>query len=179
MSEAKRIFIAINIPEKIKQELFERYSKKLPKNRLKIVEETNLHITILFLGYLTEQAISELEKKLLELKKEKSFNAIVSGIGEFNSRVIWIGTTKGSEEITSIHDKIIKLLEIQDEKFHPHITIARNKELKSVEIKNIIETLGKEKIEFEFKAQSIDIMESKLKPGGAEYLIIKKIELID
>jgi 2'-5' RNA ligase len=167
MNDLKRVFIAINIPSQIKKELFEEFSKKLSK-KLKIVKEENFHITLRFLGYLNDEALKELRKKLSQLN-EKQFEIEIQGVGEFNSRVLWIGIKKGNQELENLSKKINNILNLSPEKFHSHITIARNKELKKKEVLELIKKIQSNK-KWVFKAKKISVMQSILLNKGPKYL---------
>ena len=68
----KRIFIAVNLPEEIKESL-NGLIEKLPKDKVKAVKKENLHITMKFLGYMPEETLPELYKKLNALRKFQKF----------------------------------------------------------------------------------------------------------
>ena len=58
MEKRHRIFVAINLPNEIKRELF-LYSQKWPELPAKWTAKDNLHITLEFLGSLTEEELGE------------------------------------------------------------------------------------------------------------------------
>ena len=64
----KRVFVAVNIPQEIRKEIVGIFSSKLPKDKMKVVEEENLHITLKFLGYFSPEAIEKL-KDITKTKK--------------------------------------------------------------------------------------------------------------
>ncbi|RLG77498.1 MAG: RNA 2',3'-cyclic phosphodiesterase [Thermoprotei archaeon] len=106
---------------------------------IKPVEDENIHLTLRFLGEISQHSVEEVKRILTELKSIKRFNIRVKGVGAFPSitrpRVIWAGITEGAEElkrIRSIIDKAIVEHGLRDIKpdehqFVPHITLARVK----------------------------------------------------
>ena len=58
MEKRHRIFIAINLPGDIKKELFS-YSEKWLELPAKWTDKDNLHITLEFLGNLTDEEVGE------------------------------------------------------------------------------------------------------------------------
>ena len=177
----KRVFIAVNLPNEIKKTIFENFSLKIPKNECKIVKEENLHITLKFLGYLSEEKIGEIKEKMKELKNFEAFKIKLNKIGSFGNRVIWIGIKEGSKELKELSEKLNALLELSDEKFHAHITIARNKKLNAKQVKELIEKLNKEKSHYQRCAsvstvETVDLMESKLSSAGPNYSTIFKVK---
>lgn len=178
MGENKRIFIAVNLPEKAMERIFETLSMEIPGKETKVVAKENLHVTMRFLGYLNDEGIEEICGKLEELRKFKKFEAEVAGAGEFGGRVIWIGIEKGNKELIEVARKIEELLGVEkDERFNPHITIARNKDLRIKEVRELVEKLNAKKLKEKIRVESIDVMQSILKREGPDYIVVKRIEL--
>ncbi len=178
MPENKRLFFAVNIPERIRREIFSRLSSKLPKEGLKIVPEQNIHFTLLFLGDFPEEALQELKEKA-ETAQLQKFELEVEEIGFFGTRVLWLGAGKGAEELTSLNNQLAQAFEIKDSGFQAHATIARNKKLHSEDFTKIAQELGKEKFFAEFAVDSFELMESILSPTGAEYSTVFSFKLND
>jgi 2'-5' RNA ligase len=170
----KRIFLALNLPQETKNEITKKYGKTLEE--LKKVKKENLHITLLFLGYFPEEKIKEIKEKLKKIKHEK-FQVLIKGIGSFNSRVIFLKIEEGKEKIKELHHKISNALEIKDERFNPHLTIARNKKLKKEKFNGVIKELKKISFEKRIEIKEFDLMESILSPTGAKYKKIYSFEL--
>jgi 2'-5' RNA ligase len=169
--------MAINIPEQIKEHIWQVFSEKIPKQEMKRVEKQNLHVTLLFLGYLHENYVKELEEKLKPIEKLRCFEITLSTIGCFGSRVLWLGVTKNAQRIVELHDEICRLLGISDERFSAHVTLARNKRLSGREFANVVEQLKKEQFEESFLVKSVDIMESILTSSGPIYKKLAEIRL--
>jgi 2'-5' RNA ligase len=176
-TENKRLFIAVNLPEQLKGEIFERLLKRLPRQDVKAVEKENLHLTMRFLGYLNSEAEEELKKKMLSLSEMMAFVVSLEGIGEFHGRVLWIGVKKGKEELEEIAKRIAKLIGGTEEDFSAHLTICRNKLLKRKDFSGLAERLGKENFFGEFRAESVELMESKLSPSGPKYSVAFSVKL--
>ena len=173
----KRVFVAINIPEQVKEHIWKVFSEKIPEQGMKRVEKKNLHITLLFLGHLHESYVRELEEKLRAIETLRGFEITLSSIGSFGSRVLWLGVTKNAQKIVELHDEICRLLGISDERFSAHVTLARNKRLSRREFANVVEQLKKEQFEESFLVESVDIMESILTGSGPIYKKLVEIRL--
>ncbi|MEN3039203.1 MAG: RNA 2',3'-cyclic phosphodiesterase [Candidatus Kryptonium sp.] len=183
-----RTFIAVDVPEKIKDEIFE-IEKELVKSvgeGVKWEEKEKFHITLKFLGDVNEEAIDSIYKTLNEkLNGFGKFSIIYKGIGAFpdikNPRVIWIGcedpTGKLFELQKIVEEKMSELgFEKEDKEYHPHITLGRVKKPKN--INNLIKKI--ETINFEARTGEVAevlIMRSDLKPTGSVYTVLKKIKL--
>jgi len=177
VSEAKRLFLAINLPEEIKNEIYSQFSSNLPLKECKVVDKGNLHITLKFIGYMGEEGIEELKEKINGIEFPK-FEAGLENFGSFRNRVVWVGVGKGSDEISKLAAEVNNVLKTQEERFHPHVTIARNKFLKREQLDHIIETLGKKEFGKSFEVESIDLMESELSQKGPKYSLLFKKELL-
>lgn len=188
----KRVFIAINLPEKIKDELL-RYQKEIDSffedfKPIRWTKRENLHITLEFLGYLKEEEILKVKEVLRKLLENFSaFNAKLIEIcygpkKEKIPRMVWvIGERK--KEISNLKEKLDKELEksinFKPEKreFIPHITLGRIRkwQFKAIPLDERPEI--KKEINLEFKVNSVDLMESKLAPQGAKYTILSSFSI--
>lgn len=186
-----RIFIAINLPENIKKRLYECQNKwpDIPANWTK---KDNLHITLLFLGYLTDQELLEVIRDVEKIISSKEsfqikLNKIIYGPPKkMPPRMIW-ATGEKSEEFTKLQRELENNLYSEPlpgtekrEKgnyFTPHITLARlkNWEFREIEVDEIPEI--NEDINLSFTVESIEIMESELKRGGPEYIVLESFQL--
>ena len=179
-----RSFIAINIPAKIRNRL-ERIQHDLEKSNtdLQLVKLGNIHITLKFLGDVPVENIEvirdAIRKSILQVE---AFPISFSKIGVFPNlqypRVIWIGIEKGAKEISLLNTKIENSLSKfslhqENRKFQPHLTIARVRSDKNHKrLTSILEELEDIKAG-EMLAKEICLMESILKPQGAQYNILK------
>jgi 2'-5' RNA ligase len=186
----RRIFIAINLTEEIRKEL-EKFQFKFSELPARWVKKENLHITLAFLGYVKDEdlpRIIEITKNvatrhapfLIKIVKvtygppKVSPPRMVWAIGERNEN-LW----KLQEDLKNalMEMKIPQLEEEEGRGFIPHITLARIRkwEFKQMEPEERPEI--DEDLNFSFEVKSIEIMESHLKRGGAEYTILESIPL--
>jgi len=105
--------------------------------------------------------------KALEDVEFEPFTVKLEGVGFFPNekfvRVVWIGVGKGSEEIERLHEEVEKRLG-KDERFVPHVTVAR--------AKGRVEVLKKEFSSDEFEVGSFSLFKSTLTPKGPIYEVI-------
>ncbi|WP_175059203.1 RNA 2',3'-cyclic phosphodiesterase [Thermococcus sp. 2319x1] len=184
-----RAFIAIDINDEVRQKLIEAQEKieKTKSAKIKFVEPENLHLTLKFLGEITEEQ-AEHVKKLLEgiAKKHKKHRVKVKGIGVFPNynyvRVIWAGVENDGEirkMAKEIDNALFKLGFKREEDFVSHITIGRVKFVKDkVELMLALKELSNEEFG-EFEVGAIELKKSTLTPKGPIYETLARFELKD
>jgi len=184
-----RIFIAINLPEDIRKELI-FYQSRWPELPIKWTKKENLHITLVFLGYLSNEELLEVYKAAKEAALEsKPFSVNLNRIcygppRKIPPRMIWVEGEK-SKEFTLLKNNLEKFLigsdkirfSSENRSFSPHITLGRIKvwEWRKIEPEERPEI--EEEIALDFEVSSVEVMESKLKRGGAEYVILENVNL--
>jgi len=189
----KRLFVAINLPEAIKDKLFD-WELKLEKEyglgefrgkNINWVIKKNLHITLIFIGYVTDDETYEIAKTVREIAKQHqqffiNLERIIVGPPDDKAKMFWVEGEK-SQELADLQFDLEKSLDIGDNPqkearaFKPHITLARLKSnvSKIVKEKGIIE----KKINYQIPVESIELMQSVLRRSGPEYTILELAEL--
>ena len=169
-----RLFIAIKIPEDIKEYLAKiQENIEINSNKIRFVKKEQIHLTLKFLGEVQPNIAEEIKNNLKKITFSP-FSANLDKIGVFPSesyiRVIWVGL-KPEEPILelqkSIDDNLKKLFK-KEKNFKGHITLARIKFIEDK--KKFIDKLKKIKI----KDKKIDInnfklIKSTLTPQGPVY----------
>ena len=182
----KRLFVAVDIPEVVKDNIYNLATEMLPEDRyIRIVPAPNIHITLKFLGGININKTGKIEEAIrITADLFEKFKYEISGrINAFpdtgNARVVFLEVDKGGEQICKIYNELennLSKIKIEREKrkFSPHITIARLKNRKN--IKELI--AGQKKfLNITLNCIEITLFESRLKPDGAEYIIINKFNL--
>jgi len=172
-----RLFIAFDIPEKIKKQFVSIKEKIKTKAKIKWVSLENIHLTLKFLGEVADEKINEIKRRLSNVKFKK-FDVEVSGIGVFPSenyiRVIWVGL-RDSTSMFDLAKEINKQLPEfkNDYPFKAHITIGRVKTIKDRE--ELVKELRKIKIVPQrFSVKEFKLYKSTLTSKGPVYLELAK-----
>ena len=180
-----RIFIAVNLPETVKKKLAE-YEENWPNLPIRWTKKENLHITLIFLGYLNDEELLEVINAAKEVSlKNKPFsinlNKIIYGPPKkIPPRMVWV-EGKESQELADLQKDLENSLfggrESKARPFSPHITLGRIKtwEFRKLEPEERPEV--NEQISLSFEVNSIEVMESQLKKGGPEYIILESCPL--
>ncbi len=178
MNEKQRLFFAVNTPEALKQEISEKILPLIPKDKWRKVLPENLHVTLHFLGWLPKGAIKRLQEQVEPLKLFESFEAEVNCVGHFKARVLWLGIGKGSEEFNLLNSKLQEAIGSRDERFHAHITLARNKGAKKQEVERLVERLGENLEARNVLVKSLELMVSQLRKQGPKYSVVFSVPFI-
>lgn len=185
----QRIFIAINLPENIKRKLA-IYQAEMPELPIRWTKEDNLHITLVFIGYANDEELLEISKTTKAIAKRHSpFSVNLTKIcygppKKMPPRMIWTVGEK-SQEFTSLRDDLNKSLMDSEgvrfsperREFSPHITLGRIGKWEWQRIEPEERPAVEKEINLSFPVDSIEVMESQLKRGGAEYIILESHKL--
>jgi len=176
-----RVFVAINLPEHVKSEIFHPVEKLKNAGLVSgsFVDKNNLHLTLKFLGEVSEEQITKIEAILGEIKF-KSFEAKTGKIGFFPNqdyiRVVWLELI--SKEINNLKQEIEKKLinegfKNEEREFSEHITLARIKEVKDKQL--FVKGVSSLKIkEMNFKIGKFSLIKSELTKTGPKYKTLKE-----
>jgi len=176
-----RCFIAVDIPENLKEPLIEM-QKQLSDtgNKLKLVSVENMHITLNFLGDVDHEEVIE---KIGELKF-KEFEIRLKSLHTFPNkdfiRVIAVGTDPIGD-LKDIYEQItLKLGKSDSSSFTPHLTLARLKDMDERE--NIVKFINQH-IDFEsdsFKVSKVKLYKSEPHgPSGPKYTLLREFNATD
>ncbi|MFH1649542.1 MAG: RNA 2',3'-cyclic phosphodiesterase [Candidatus Woesearchaeota archaeon] len=172
-----RCFIAIDIPENIREQIHaiqkELWSKDLFRG--KITEKENIHLTLKFLGEIPEETLDEVKKKLNKVEF-KPFEATIDGLGTFSPkqlRIIWMKMVNAEVfELQKWVDDSLSDLFPREQRFMGHITIARIKEAKDKDA--LMNWIQKKQVPaMIFPVQNFTLKQAKLLAEGPVYTNLK------
>jgi len=177
----RKIFISINLPVKTKKSLV-RATEEWQNLPVKWVKEPNLHITMAFLGHVSDEGVVDICGKVCEAVADTEifdleFEKICLGPSEAEPRMIWL-SGNASEDMKKMLEKIEKALDIfsiSKKSFRPHITLGKIRRHKW-------QALGEAPVidknfPLIITAESADIMASEFEGDGMEYTIIQSCPL--
>lgn len=104
------------------------------------IPQDNLHITLFFIGEVTEQRVEDVRGALAPSFAVPGFDIRLSGLGAFPSsgvpRVFWIGIRSGAEEMGALQAEVnARLASLgcvpEGRPYSAHLTVARVKDLQS------------------------------------------------
>jgi len=185
-----RLFVAINFPEKVKKRigLLIKELRKFPSDA-KWVDDTNLHLTVQFLGNVPEAQIPAVVEALnCSVAGINPFGLELGGVGVFQSierpRVFWMGVSGETAVLSRLHRQVQEGFsrlgfEPERRRFSPHLTLARLRSpvgfsalLERAE--KIVGGYGK----FDsVNVTSIELMLSELSSQGPKYFVLSRAPL--
>ncbi|WP_461866742.1 RNA 2',3'-cyclic phosphodiesterase [Thermococcus sp.] len=182
-----RAFIAIEINDAVREKIVDVQDRiaKTKAAKIKFVEPENLHITIKFLGEITEDQAREIGGILSNIaRKHKKHKVRAKGIGVFPNpnyiRVIWVGieNDEGIKAIAKDVEREMRRLGFKKEhNFVAHITIGRVKFVRDkLELAMMLKNLANEDFG-EFEVDAMELKKSTLTPKGPIYETLARFEL--
>ena len=191
-SEEIRSFVAIELPEEVKNRLVRLRGGLERKEHafVKWVEPGGIHLTLKFLGNISPELVTEITRAIKESSEGISpFRLELSGLGAFPNlkqpRVVWVGIYGEVDKLLrlqhNVDSALISLGFAKEERpFTPHLTLARIKQgAPFTQLKNFGELVMSSNFEreYSFEVKTVDLMRSQLTPKGAIYTRISVVEL--
>lgn len=174
-----RSFFGLDVTEPVRDRLWELARPLRSLSSLKVVESKNYHVTVKFLGEISQRQRGDLDSGLQRmLPPVGPLHLNVRQLGTFpdlqNPSVVWAGI-EPSDSLLTVFEAVEKVatglgFDPEDRDFHPHITLARVKDGKRQrkELIEWIQTRGNRDIT-EFQVNELTLFESVLNPEGPEY----------
>jgi 2'-5' RNA ligase len=173
-----RLFVAVDLSEKIRENLNDVLAAISRFRGVKPVEKQNLHITLQFIGEVNERKAEDIKRALSEIKFS-SFTLKFKGIGFFpnqrNPRVIWVGTGEGESKMKALASEVETALKKlgfrKDKEFVAHATVGRIKRMSSEDRRRLVSELSRYfNAEFgEMVVSDFRLKKSTLTPKGPIY----------
>ena len=179
-----RCFIAVKIPEVAIMDI-DKYSESLKRIApdVRWVRVKGIHLTLKFLGEIKAARVTQVKESLSTIEGIFDvFNLNIKGTGCFPNRkrprVFWLGVEQDNNNSLTlvqqwIEDRLYDLgFDKEKRRFSPHLTLGRVK--KPQDFTNLFKYMDKHPFEnVSFKVEEIVLMQSILKPYGAEYISVQ------
>ena len=149
------------------------------------VAPENLHVTLRFLGEVSDDLARRVEQSFAEPFAVEPFDLELSGAGTFPpvgaARVIWLGIARGGEPLARLHGEIETRLqqfafESEDRPYRAHLTIARFRSPAPLRVREVVSaavtgTIGR------CVVGDVALYRSQLSPKGAIYTRLARASL--
>jgi 2'-5' RNA ligase len=183
---AWRIFCAIELPATVR-ELVLRHIADLkaavPDARASWARETNLHLTLKFLGEIPHSSVTDFSFAVSRaVTPVTPFSIRLEQTGAFpkhgHPRVLWIGINDPTGELGELHarleeESVHKGFAKEARPFHPHLTVAR---LRKPEHSRTLAAAHKQ-LEFqpvEVAVTELLVIRSELSSEGSRYTVVSR-----
>lgn len=191
-SDTIRAFVAIDLAPEVHSRvkvLWSHLQRDLHTSGVGWVKPSNWHLTLLFLG---EVPIAQIDEASAALRAACAgivpFKLSIAGLGVFpNTRrpkVLWTGVQGDVEALNVLQSRIAIGLQpfvakLEDKPFHAHLTLARIKSSDKVLSAAIARQVAAHQSTLcgAWTIGEVRLMQSELKPTGAEYSVIESVRL--
>ena len=176
---AIRCFVAIEIPQPI-QGLLKPVQTRLQSKirRASWTKPGNFHLTLKFLGDVDIETIDVVNEAIQKVVNAQApFSIALGGVGAFPNftrpRVLWVGLKQGGLTVSRLAKSVNAALKPLgfpiDNRFHPHLTLARIRVPMNLEsLKDVLrqyDAIDSAVV----RGNEITLMQSQLHPNGAIY----------
>jgi 2'-5' RNA ligase len=185
-----RLFVALNLPKKDRERIH-RATRKLRDEELPVrwVGLEGFHVTLKFLGEVRRERLEEVEQTIGRVAAgTKAFKTKFGGFGAFPSirqpRVIWLGV-KANPELRCLKQDLEYAFndlgfEAEVRAFHPHVTLGRSDDREGAgAFRSLDDMMSALDCKGDMRVTTLDLMESKLGPGGSKYTLVSSAKLGD
>lgn len=184
-----RLFIALNLPEDVRQEIH-RASSPLRENELPVrwLEPDTYHLTLKFLGEVRQEKVPKIEEVMHRVAEATAaFHLEVGGFGAFPTirrpRVLWIGVEPTPALRCLKQDLEWGLtdhgFERETRAFHPHITLGRVEgDQGAGAFRGLDELAAALDYRGTFDVDEVDLMRSHLSRTGSRYSLLRSADLM-
>jgi 2'-5' RNA ligase len=176
-----RAFVAIDISKDLKAKL-SAVQEELKKFEAAVgwVAKDSLHMTLKFLGEISESQVAEVSARMDAVAKKFSpFEMGLAKLGAFpnvrSPRVIWVGVNSKDNLLAAVNEEVETTLaaigfERENRPFAPHLTLGRVKGKTNLpQLAAYIKAYGEGHTIGEFQVDGMFLFKSTLKPTGAVY----------
>ena len=182
-----RTFIAVRLPPAVLQalgEVSEQVAREWPEKSVRWVRPENMHLTLRFLGDTEGEKVPALGAGLDEVAGEVApFELQLDGMGCFPNarrpRVVWVGLQDSEERLVQLQKVVERLVRQlgwkreEGRRFRPHLTLGRVRERQRPPAGEWIQVPPS----LSFRVGEVELIESRLKPSGAEYTTLHRSAL--
>lgn len=190
--EQVRSFVAIELPEELKEELLELNGrlKSGGHTGVRWIDPRGIHLTLKFLGDVAVNRLNDITAALVEATRGiPPFQLEVGGLGVFPNprrvRVAWVGISGEIDKLQQLQQRVESSLRemsfpAESRKFTPHLTLARVRDQVSPDERqsfgHLIESTDF-KASHNIMVDTVFLMRSQLTRQGAIYSRLSSVGL--
>ena len=183
-----RLFLSIALTEALRERIVKSRDDikrtcftREQLQRMRWINETEYHVTQYFIGEVSSERVDELKNMVQEIASSTNPFSLSTDCFEFkprtNPRLLWLRFLSNdafAELQSRLHNVLVDAglsqNEIKDEPI-PHVTLIRLKQVKPINAE--LPWLEQHNVD----VKAIDLMQSFMKPTGAEYKMLERFAL--
>jgi len=155
------------------------------RSSLRWVRPALLHVTLVFLGEVAEQAATRVVGAISSHVEAVPFTVAFEKLGVFPShgppRVLWLGIAEGASRIGDVQQRVADCLEcagvaLERRPFHPHLTLGRWRTSRSIDGRRVLEA-DRGAVVARLPVDRVTLYESRLGPGGPTHTALARVTL--
>jgi 2'-5' RNA ligase len=178
-----RVFIAVEIPDNVRA-LIASAADMLEFEGIRLVQERNLHITMLFLGEISADKAEQVKEVVSQLRPG-GFDVSIDGLGVFTPRlpkIIYAKVVDHSKDLARtygfLRTEVEKLgIMVDSRQYVPHITLGRMNTQKKIDYDELNSVLHRIAINQRFHCAAVSLKSSSLSGEGPTYKDIYSLKL--
>ncbi len=178
-----RLFVSLILPDDLIEKIIEFRNNICSDENIRWEPREKLHLTIKFIGDVSNDLIGEISNELLFINHYSSIKCSFNKFGFFYRAgipiILWAGLSTENllnDLVVELNEKLKKFsVEPEHRKFNPHITLLRIKNVPGINFVNNFKNFTFEPILF--RANSVMLYKSILQPEGSKYFEIKNYKL--
>jgi 2'-5' RNA ligase len=182
MNKTRRLFVGIPLSAQLRKRLVQEM-EGWPKEAVLRTTEENLHVTLFFLGFIQEEEVGEICRRVGEVCREiESFELQFTGIRLMESeeapKMIWL-CGEPSDALREALQKVEQAFSsfVSEKKvYRPHVTLAKIKKSKWLKLET--KPVLKETVSLMETVESIAVFESLPIDGKRRYEPIDTFQLL-
>ena len=191
-TEKLRLFIAIPIPEPVRDEIVrvqQELQPLVPREVARWTRSDQFHLTLRFLGDVPADGVEDLKKSVNAVcRNGRPLSLHAEGVGFFpnprSPRVIWVGINDQEGRLGDLQKQIETAVdpfspEPDEKNFTGHVTLGRLKNPRPTDTRDLAARahLLEKRLFGEWPAHEIEIIRSELSPAGARYTSLAAFRL--
>jgi 2'-5' RNA ligase len=186
-----RLFVAIDLDDEAKDAVAAEQKRiadalsaggsSLPK----WVRPVHMHMTLVFLGEVVEQALPPVVDAICSLVDVASFAVAFERLGVFPPhgapRVLWLGVGEGASQVADIQRRVTARLEgtgivLDRRRFDPHLTLGRWRYSRPTDRRRVLE-LDRQTVVARLSVDHVTLFQSQLGPAGPIHTAVTRATL--
>jgi RNA 2',3'-cyclic 3'-phosphodiesterase len=189
-----RLFVGVEIDAAVKDaaaaamdSLRDELTRAAPGLEARWIARENLHITLWFIGEVSEPRADAIREALGPPIPVPRFHLSVDACGAFPPagvpRVLWFGVRSGAAEMGRIYQdlqpRLVRLGFVPERRpYSPHLTIARVKDAPRTSVPAIRQVLSSARVDLgQSPVDMVTLFRSRLSPRGATYEPVLRVPL--